>query len=170
MVWKTNFDEAFPEGPSRKRVEPVVVPTRPVSARLPQGQGTTSERVAMHPVRDMSQRQPRIVDIGPDIFAEPKRGTNVGVTTEALAPSPLEGQIASTMQHLVRQIDVLTQTVSILEERLTMVEDRLLDTDCHDRGSVDVELRRLPRDPTPPGGPDYEHIIQRQAFTSNDCN
>eukprot|EP00842_Homolaphlyctis_polyrhiza_P004171 jgi/Hompol1/4755/HPOL_001240-RA len=34
-------------------------------------------------------------------------------------------QVSATLQHLVRQIDVLTQTMSILESRLTMNEDRL---------------------------------------------
>jgi hypothetical protein len=30
---------------------------------------------------------------------------------------------ASTLEHIVHQLDILTQTVTILEERLTMVED-----------------------------------------------
>ena len=32
---------------------------------------------------------------------------------------------ASTLEHIVNQLDILTQTVSILEERLTLVEDFL---------------------------------------------
>uniref|UniRef100_H3C0W8 POC1 centriolar protein homolog B n=1 Tax=Tetraodon nigroviridis TaxID=99883 RepID=H3C0W8_TETNG len=31
----------------------------------------------------------------------------------------------STLQHIVRQLDILTQTVSVLEERLTLTEDKL---------------------------------------------
>ncbi|KAM9854514.1 uncharacterized protein ACBR49_003067 [Aulostomus maculatus] len=31
----------------------------------------------------------------------------------------------STLQHIVQQLDILTQTVSVLEERLTLTEDKL---------------------------------------------
>jgi hypothetical protein len=56
-------------------------------------------------------------------------------SARAPAPSystPLEvrevpDQVASTLQHIVRQVDVLTQTMSILESRLTMNEDRTVD-------------------------------------------
>ncbi len=34
-------------------------------------------------------------------------------------------QLADSLNHIVRQIDVLTQTMSILESRLTINEDRL---------------------------------------------
>ncbi|KAH0630042.1 hypothetical protein JD844_012613 [Phrynosoma platyrhinos] len=36
-----------------------------------------------------------------------------------------EASLASTLQHIVGQLDVLTQTVSILEQRLTLTEDKL---------------------------------------------
>ncbi len=32
-------------------------------------------------------------------------------------------QLAQTFEHILSQLDVLTQTVSILEERLTIVEN-----------------------------------------------
>ncbi|XP_053152664.1 POC1 centriolar protein homolog A isoform X4 [Hemicordylus capensis] len=36
-----------------------------------------------------------------------------------------ETSLATTLQHIVGQLDVLTQTVSILEQRLTLTEDKL---------------------------------------------
>ncbi|KAI7795332.1 putative POC1 centriolar protein-like protein A-like, partial [Triplophysa rosa] len=33
--------------------------------------------------------------------------------------------LANTLQHIVGQLDVLTQTVAILEQRLTLTEDKL---------------------------------------------
>lgn len=54
---------------------------------------------------------------------------------------------AATLEHIVNQLDVLTQTVSILEERLTMVEDRVAgprSTATDGRRDVDVELRPVP--------------------------
>ncbi|KAJ4927013.1 hypothetical protein JOQ06_014753, partial [Pogonophryne albipinna] len=33
--------------------------------------------------------------------------------------------LASTLEHIIGQLDILTQTVSILEQRLTLTEDKL---------------------------------------------
>ena len=60
---------------------------------------------------------------------------------------------AATLEHIVNQLDVLTQTVSIMEERLTMVEDRIstpaqkfngAGRGQYSRGDVDVEIRPVP--------------------------
>ncbi len=40
-----------------------------------------------------------------------------------IATSDLPETLAGTLQHIVEQLDVLTQTMSLLEERLTMNED-----------------------------------------------
>ncbi|KAJ1565390.1 POC1 centriolar protein A, partial [Cladochytrium tenue] len=45
--------------------------------------------------------------------------------TASLGVRNTPDDIANVLQHLVGQIDVLTQTVRILEERLTLTEDRL---------------------------------------------
>lgn len=59
-------------------------------------------------------------------------------------------ETASTLEHIVNQLDILTQTVSILEERLTFVEDRVAPRPRgpaqsaavrSNAGQVDVELR-----------------------------
>uniref|UniRef100_A0A4W4EV63 POC1 centriolar protein homolog B n=1 Tax=Electrophorus electricus TaxID=8005 RepID=A0A4W4EV63_ELEEL len=39
--------------------------------------------------------------------------------------SELPGAVRSTLEHIVHQLDVLTQTVAVLEERLTLTEDKL---------------------------------------------
>ncbi|KAI8915504.1 WD40-repeat-containing domain protein [Powellomyces hirtus] len=97
---------------------------------------------------------PAIVDVGTSIFAEQdleervaapptgstrtspiKRGMAIPASHPQDQPSfsaPLEvrtipDELASTLQHIVRQVDVLTQTMSILESRLTMNEDRVVD-------------------------------------------
>ncbi|XP_053740880.1 POC1 centriolar protein homolog B isoform X3 [Synchiropus splendidus] len=43
---------------------------------------------------------------------------------EKVSSGPSSG-LTSTLQHIVRQLDILTQTVSVLEERLTLTEDKL---------------------------------------------
>ncbi|XP_024117640.1 POC1 centriolar protein homolog B isoform X2 [Oryzias melastigma] len=50
---------------------------------------------------------------------------------ETVLTHPLEvfsshpSSLDSTLQHIVQQLDILTQTVSVLEERLTLTEDRM---------------------------------------------
>lgn len=39
--------------------------------------------------------------------------------------SDLPMNFSSTLERIVQQLDVLTQTVSVLEERLTLTEDKL---------------------------------------------
>ncbi|XP_014872992.1 POC1 centriolar protein homolog A-like [Poecilia latipinna] len=49
-------------------------------------------------------------------------------TTQSRPLDVLPGHPSSldfTLQHIVRQLDVLTQTVSVLEERLTLTEDKM---------------------------------------------
>uniref|UniRef100_A0A672Y338 POC1 centriolar protein homolog A n=1 Tax=Sphaeramia orbicularis TaxID=375764 RepID=A0A672Y338_9TELE len=48
--------------------------------------------------------------------------------TQAQSNSSDEGvppALASTLEHIIGQLDILTQTVSILEQRLTLTEDKL---------------------------------------------
>uniref|UniRef100_A0A8C7ZSA9 POC1 centriolar protein homolog B n=1 Tax=Oryzias sinensis TaxID=183150 RepID=A0A8C7ZSA9_9TELE len=56
---------------------------------------------------------------------------------ETVLTHPLEvfsthaSSLDSTLQHIVRQLDILTQTVSVLEERLTLTEDRMKECLLH---------------------------------------
>jgi centriolar protein POC1 len=46
-------------------------------------------------------------------------------STTPLEPRTMPDQMTQAFEHILGQLDVLTQTVSILEERLTIVENRL---------------------------------------------
>ncbi|XP_063111351.1 POC1 centriolar protein homolog B isoform X4 [Cavia porcellus] len=56
-----------------------------------------------------------------------------GKKTEALSAAPCESQrsvplaVTEALEHIMEQLHVLTQTVSILEQRLTLTEDKLKD-------------------------------------------
>ncbi|KAG5835848.1 hypothetical protein ANANG_G00248370 [Anguilla anguilla] len=54
--------------------------------------------------------------------------------------------LASTLEHIVSQLDVLTQTVAILEQRLTLTEDKL--KECIDNQHK-ISLQLQHRDPGP---------------------
>ncbi|KAJ3172707.1 POC1 centriolar protein A [Geranomyces variabilis] len=96
--------------------------------------------------------QPGIIDVGTSIFAEqdlpdmvdadasvdpssngiPRKSPDPRSNRKQAFSAPLEvraipEELANTLQHIVRQVDVLTQTMSILESRLTMNEDRVVD-------------------------------------------
>lgn len=45
--------------------------------------------------------------------------------TTPLERRDIPPQLSMTLEHIVGQLDVLTQTVSILEQRLTMTENKL---------------------------------------------
>ena len=53
----------------------------------------------------------------------PAMSKQSGANTET-TENGLPEQLASTLSHIVGQLDVLTQTMSLLEERLTMNEDK----------------------------------------------
>jgi centriolar protein POC1 len=56
---------------------------------------------------------------------------------------------AATLEHIVNQLDLLTQTVGILEERLTLVEDHVRQPGAGPQAAhVNVDVR--PVQPTAP--------------------
>ncbi|XP_016353838.1 POC1 centriolar protein homolog A-like, partial [Sinocyclocheilus anshuiensis] len=54
-----------------------------------------------------------------------KSSSTAPVSPGAGQPDSVPAALASTLQHIVGQLDVLTQTVAILEQRLTLTEDKL---------------------------------------------
>ncbi|XP_031681662.1 POC1 centriolar protein homolog A [Oncorhynchus kisutch] len=63
---------------------------------------------------------------------------------EGMVPAGL----ASTLEHIVAQLDVLTQTVAILEQRLTLTEDKL--KECIDnQHQINLQLHRREPDLQP---------------------
>ncbi|KAI9098197.1 WD40-repeat-containing domain protein [Phlyctochytrium arcticum] len=61
-----------------------------------------------------------------DIRAHQENPSQQSYTTP-LEVRTIPDEVASTLQHIVRQVDVLTQTMNIIESRLTMNEDRVLE-------------------------------------------
>lgn len=61
-----------------------------------------------------------------DLPVPPGRDRSLeSVHSDAQEPISMPQTLTSTLEHIVGQLDVLTQTVSILEQRLTLTEDRL---------------------------------------------
>ena len=53
-------------------------------------------------------------------------------------------KLASTLDHIVGQLDIITRTMSILESRLTLTEDRVSTIIAHTRGLQEVPASPLP--------------------------
>jgi hypothetical protein len=49
-------------------------------------------------------------------------------------------KLASTLDHIVGQLDIITRTMSILENRLTLTEDRVSTIIAHTRGLQEVRV------------------------------
>lgn len=61
-----------------------------------------------------------------DPLVPPGRGrSQESMQSHSQEPVSVPQSLTSTLEHIVGQLDVLTQTVSILEQRLTLTEDKL---------------------------------------------
>lgn len=61
-----------------------------------------------------------------DLHGPPARDKSLeSVQGQPQEPVSMPQTLTSTLEHIVGQLDVLTQTVSILEQRLTLAEDKL---------------------------------------------
>ena len=99
-----------------------------VSPTVPAGTATNGHVVhSQSGVRDMLSGQPEIVDVAPALFHDAngrdgRRGAG-GATTAPLEPLDMPFATASTLERILNQVDLLTQTVHIIENRLTMLEN-----------------------------------------------
>ena len=114
MVWKTNFD-AF--------LEDTVVPI------AHKHQSSTTAPPTAKPLPIAAPALPAAPP-APANLAAPKQPAPsvqeyVYDSPPALNLSDLPDSLSATLQHIVGQLDVLTQTVALLDERLTMNEDRV---------------------------------------------
>ncbi|KAI1890393.1 hypothetical protein AGOR_G00153260 [Albula goreensis] len=155
MVWKTNFDaEDYGEvlrlqqratsvegaalngdsyGKTSLRASAALQPNQGAdSAELLDGQGSRSVRSRSR-ARSVSRpsQASRGPSTGPASSSSAPRQAQQGPERErqpeAESPDPaaVPRALASTLEHIVGQLDVLTQTVAILEQRLTLTEDKL---------------------------------------------
>eukprot|EP00112_Aurelia_sp_Birch-Aquarium-sp1_P025602 Seg859.8 transcript_id=Seg859.8/GoldUCD/mRNA.D3Y31 product="POC1 centriolar protein A" protein_id=Seg859.8/GoldUCD/D3Y31 len=145
MVWKTNFDSVdYSEvlKAHRKRVASPISSHNhdPPPTTPPRTPTRTKEIHAVDEPRDLNSFDPSVMEVGPALFSIPqpdgrdyskligmkRREPDVGQPqTTLLERRDIPPQLATTLEHIVGQLDVITQTVSILEQRLTLCENKL---------------------------------------------
>jgi centriolar protein POC1 len=166
FVWRTNFDaqdqnevlKRKAKGPTPRKRHKHDQPQNP-----PPVQHQPHEVDLLSLPKDTSLKTPRVDNVGPALFAKPRRNEDISQfrnlpeagesssaeedehqpTTVPLEQMTMPPQLATTLQHIVGQLDVITQTVSILEQRLTMAENKI--KELHDNQQR-VTLQIRPQD------------------------
>ncbi|XP_019736954.1 POC1 centriolar protein homolog A isoform X1 [Hippocampus comes] len=128
MVWKSNFDETSDTASDTARVQQSTSPTyqasEPAQTAAKIGR---PPRAAIHPNTHRSlstsstSTQPKVHGVEPKVHYPAQPSPQVSLVLEESAPPGL----TTTLEHIMGQLDILTQTVSILEQRLTLTEDKL---------------------------------------------
>ena len=148
MVWKTNFDRALGDGyspgpaakakakrsaprdgsaeqtspPETASPAPPVPPPPPPAAARPRHPRRRRTTRAAHPRhRRRRRRSPRCPRRRP---CRARRPRALSLRRQGAPDSATPEALASTLSHIVGQLDVLTPTMGLLEERLTMNEDK----------------------------------------------
>lgn len=127
-------------------------PSAPRSpSRSPRGVGNNSDRylvingnepgaspprnlIASNGVHDMSSTtNPEVVHAGAPLFTEPplqaggvhdgSQSASAQFRTVAVEPRPMGPEISEMLEKIVHQVDIITRTCSLMEERLGLVED-----------------------------------------------
>ena len=161
LVWKTNFEASQEKHVPRKEMP------HPHTHQYPTKASHAHHFDASRGPADTVTTPPNVVNVAPRLFhraATPPDGRrNTVGHTVPLEPVGMSPRLANTLEHIVGQLDILTQvgvrvkgerpcpvhmhvhvqTVSILEERLTMTENKV--KECLDQQQR-ITLRIQPND------------------------
>lgn len=117
MVWKTNFDQVLNDTPA--------APVREKPKRPNQSNSMAHQQEAPVPIR---AKIPQVAAAEELVDYEtapiPESASGGGADMEELPE-----RLASTLDHIIGQLDIITRTVTIIEQRLTTNEDRLHDVE-----------------------------------------
>ncbi|CAG5120677.1 unnamed protein product [Candidula unifasciata] len=139
LVWKTNFDVIREETAKTKRRRDQSCERPTVEDIPPRQEKVVSPRLKSHDhLIDAKQQLFRLDDVAHDItnvmpvlrkFEKENKSSNRNTDLENTAMQPLGVQLpqelTTFMKHVAGQLDILTQTVSLIEERLTITENKL---------------------------------------------
>ncbi|KAF7693024.1 hypothetical protein HF521_008340 [Silurus meridionalis] len=117
MVWKTNFPaEGYGDMLKRQKRNDAPVQAPDIS-RVSKKPDVSHLRSSLTP-RSSCRPEAHHVSTHP----KPDQSDHSNLSN---SDTPMSPTLTTTLQHIVGQLDVLTQTVAILEQRLTLTEDKL---------------------------------------------
>ncbi|GAB1295526.1 POC1 centriolar protein homolog B [Apodemus speciosus] len=123
LIWRTNFTQFHYKDPKRnlKRLHFEASPhLLDIYPRSPHSHEDKKETIEINPKLEVMDLQK-------------SSSTTVRKKAEDVSDVPSESQrsvplaVADALQHVMEQLNILTQTVSILEQRLSLTEDKLKD-------------------------------------------
>ena len=131
MVWKTNFDEADKEADAPPQAAPAGKGSKPMIRDKTNHQGVQVEKKAA------PKQQTQVIPAAAPLPPAPVAQELPPASQEMCEPEPmmpelatggteeLPERLAATLDHIIGQLDIITRTVSIMEQRLSTSEDRL---------------------------------------------
>ncbi|XP_063471226.1 POC1 centriolar protein homolog B isoform X6 [Symphalangus syndactylus] len=141
LLWRTNFDELHCKGLNKRNLKRLHFDSPPHLLDIyPRTPHPHEEKVETVETTETSGRT--LPDKGeeacgyflnPSLMSPECSPTTTKKKTEDMSDLPCESQrsiplaLTDALEHIMEQLNVLTQTVSILEQRLTLTEDKLKD-------------------------------------------
>uniref|UniRef100_A0A8D2E057 POC1 centriolar protein homolog B n=1 Tax=Theropithecus gelada TaxID=9565 RepID=A0A8D2E057_THEGE len=141
LLWRTNFDELPYKGLNKRNLKRLHFDSPPHLLDIyPRTPHPHEEKVETVETTETSGRT--LPDKGeeacgyflnPSLLSPECSPTTTKKKTEDMSDLPCESQrsiplaVTDALEHIMEQLNVLTQTVSILEQRLTLTEDKLKD-------------------------------------------
>ncbi|XP_063502624.1 POC1 centriolar protein homolog B isoform X11 [Pongo pygmaeus] len=141
LLWRTNFDELHCKGLNKRNLKRLHFDSPPHLLDIyPRTPHPHEEKVETVETTETSGRT--LPDKGeeacgyflnPSLMSPECSPTTTKKKTEDMSDLPSESQrsiplaVTDALEHIMEQLNVLTQTVSILEQRLTLTEDKLKD-------------------------------------------
>ncbi|XP_077932526.1 POC1 centriolar protein homolog B isoform X3 [Halichoerus grypus] len=142
LLWRTNFDDLNCKDMIKRNLKrlhfdasPHLVDIYPRTPHPHEGKIETVETTDTTTVRTLADRSEEISGyfLNPSLLSSECSPTSLKKKTEDMSDLPSESQrsiplaVTDALEHIMEQLNVLTQTVSILEQRLTLTEDKLKD-------------------------------------------
>uniref|UniRef100_A0A7S1KSV3 Guanine nucleotide-binding protein subunit beta-like protein n=1 Tax=Percolomonas cosmopolitus TaxID=63605 RepID=A0A7S1KSV3_9EUKA len=167
MVWKTNFDKNLNEPDLGEEA-----PTKRFTSQI-KDQNAKMDKIS----RSSSAKRQRKLEHeqlrrqeAPAPQTEPIRNGTERFESMNYQPPPLDSQmnpqLAQTLEHIIRQMDVLTQTVKLVEERLSMTEIKLSKMEQSQHPNINLGVGNGAAQQQPVRAPQRAHSQQDQEVYS----
>jgi len=123
FVWKTNFDNAIPDGnesaplPSAAKAPSKKIPEKPDSTSGALKEKTTAKNADQYGVSSAMEKM--------SIHNKENNGKNAADQNNRSSDSAAVAKLSGQMNQMMAKMDTLTQTLLMMEKRLTLVEEQM---------------------------------------------
>ena len=126
LVWKTNFDKkaekTSEKNASSKRRPNVAAAGEPKTK--PKSKTSSQPKAIANPLPEKEAHQEKVVRAEDSSSHQVTEAVEVA-QAGSMYSNEVQDALANTLSHIVSQLDVLAQTMALMEERMTITEDRV---------------------------------------------